>query len=180
MLLEKPFAMDVASANRIAGTARSAGVFCMEAMWTRFLPLTRYVKRMVDSSAIGDVRIVHAELDTNPLRIVELADALRNGRRPYPPHDFTCHVTESTLAIQAAGVRSRTHVLESRFAPLAFPERTRRSAPDYRTAARPPLLERLIWGVRDRLDVRPRMMIRSERDRSSSPERKERGRGALR
>ena len=82
--------------------------------------------------------------------VAELADALRGGRRPLPPHDFTYHVTELTLAIQAAGVRGGTHVLESRFAPLALPERTRRSAPDYRAAARPPLLERLVWGVRDR------------------------------
>ena len=85
------------------------------------------------------------------LGVAELADALRGGRRPFPPHDFTCHVTELTLAIQAAGVRGRAHVLESCFAPLALPERTRRSAPDYRAAARPPLLERLIWGLRDRL-----------------------------
>lgn len=85
------------------------------------------------------------------LGVAELAGALRGGRRPFPPHDFTCHVTELTLAIQAAGVRGGTHVLESRFAPLALPERTRRSAPDYRAAARPPLAERLIWGLRDRL-----------------------------
>ena len=79
------------------------------------------------------------------LGVVELADAVRDGRRPYPPHDFTFHVTELTLAIQAAGVRGRTYVPESHFAPLTLPERTRRSARDYRAAARPPLLERLRW-----------------------------------
>ena len=89
------------------------------------------------------------------LGVVELADAVRDGRRPYPPHDFTCHVTELTLAIQAAGVRGRTHVPESHFAPLTLPERTRRRAPDYRAAVRPPLLERL-RGMRDR-DVRRAM-----------------------
>ena len=78
------------------------------------------------------------------LGVVELADAVRDGRRPYPPHDFTCHVTELTLAIQAAGVRGGTHVPESHFAPLTLPEWTRRRAPDYRAAVRPPLLERLI------------------------------------
>ena len=56
VLVEKPFAMDVAAANRIADAARSTGVFCMEAMWTRFLPLTRHLKRMVDGGAIGEVR----------------------------------------------------------------------------------------------------------------------------
>ena len=65
VLLEKPFAMDAASANRIAGAARSAGVFCMEAMWTRFLPLTRYVKRMVDSGAIGEIRAFTGSFSTS-------------------------------------------------------------------------------------------------------------------
>ena len=64
VLLEKPFAMDAASANRIAGAARSAGVFCMEAMWTRFLPLTRYMKRMVDSGAIGEIRAFTGSFST--------------------------------------------------------------------------------------------------------------------
>lgn len=56
LLLEKPFAMDAASAGRIVSAARSAKVFCMEAMWTRFLPLTRYVKQMVDNGAVGEIR----------------------------------------------------------------------------------------------------------------------------
>jgi predicted dehydrogenase len=56
VLLEKPFAMDAQAAERIADAARSAGVFCMEAMWTRFMPLTRHLKQMVESGAIGEVR----------------------------------------------------------------------------------------------------------------------------
>ena len=56
VLLEKPFAMDAAQARRIAEAARSAGVFCMEGMWTRFLPLTRHLKQMLESGAIGELR----------------------------------------------------------------------------------------------------------------------------
>ena len=56
VLVEKPFAADAGAARRIVDAARSAGVFCMEAMWTRFLPLTRCVQRMVESGAVGEVR----------------------------------------------------------------------------------------------------------------------------
>lgn len=56
VLVEKPFAMTGAEARQIASAARQAGVFCMEAMWSRFLPLTQSVKAKLDAGAIGDVR----------------------------------------------------------------------------------------------------------------------------
>lgn len=83
--------------------------------------------------------------------IAELADAIRSGRQPFPAHDFSYHVTELTLAIQDAGTQSRTHMLESNFNPVALRERTREHDSDYRKAARPPLVERLVWGMPDRL-----------------------------
>jgi predicted dehydrogenase len=39
VLIEKPFALDHAAARRISEAAQTKGVFCMEAMWTRFQPL---------------------------------------------------------------------------------------------------------------------------------------------
>ena len=82
--------------------------------------------------------------------IAELADAIRSGRQPFPAHDFIYHITELTFAIQDMGTRSRTHTLASSFKPVALLERTREHALDYRKAARPPLIERLVWGVLDR------------------------------
>ena len=81
--------------------------------------------------------------------IAELADAIRTGRSPFPGPDFIMHVTELTLAIQSAGVESRTHTLESTFQPLALPERTRQdAASDWRrTPAGAPLAGRLLWAV---------------------------------
>jgi len=55
-LVEKPFAIDSASAGRIQSAALAANVFCMEAMWTRFQPLTGELKRLLDAGAIGSIR----------------------------------------------------------------------------------------------------------------------------
>jgi predicted dehydrogenase len=56
VLVEKPFASDAAAALRIAQAARSAGVFCMEAMWTRFQPLVIDIKQRIQAGAIGNLR----------------------------------------------------------------------------------------------------------------------------
>jgi predicted dehydrogenase len=60
VLVEKPFAMDAAEAA--SGTA---GVFCMEAMWTRFLPHAVRIRRLVADGAVGEVRTVSADLGMN-------------------------------------------------------------------------------------------------------------------
>ena len=60
VLVEKPLAPNLEGATRIATAARDAGVFAMEAMWTRFLPIYEVVRRWVDDGRIGDVRLVTA------------------------------------------------------------------------------------------------------------------------
>ena len=60
MLCEKPFAVSAAESEEMAAAARANGVFLMEAMWTRFLPAWRQVKRWLDEGAIGDVRLINA------------------------------------------------------------------------------------------------------------------------
>lgn len=62
VLCEKPFATSPAAARRIASAAREAGVFCMEAMWMRFIPLVRELRALLQRGEIGDVRLLHAEL----------------------------------------------------------------------------------------------------------------------
>ncbi|ARE42553.1 putative oxidoreductase (plasmid) [Rhodovulum sp. P5] len=56
VLVEKPFALDAAAAARIAAAARAAGVFCMEAMWTRFQPLPTLVQQRIADGALGELR----------------------------------------------------------------------------------------------------------------------------
>ena len=56
VLVEKPFALDAAAAARIRDAARGAGVFCMEAMWTRFLPLMDSVRDEIAAGRLGPLR----------------------------------------------------------------------------------------------------------------------------
>lgn len=60
VLIEKPFAATRADAARIIEAARAAGVFCMEAMWTRFLPAVAKARQLLADGAIGEVRSLWA------------------------------------------------------------------------------------------------------------------------
>jgi predicted dehydrogenase len=59
VLIEKPFALDAAAARRIVKAAREGGVFCMEAMWTRFLPLLDNIRRRIAQGDLGEIRSFH-------------------------------------------------------------------------------------------------------------------------
>ncbi|GLY27338.1 Gfo/Idh/MocA family oxidoreductase [Kineosporia sp. NBRC 101731] len=55
VLVEKPFTMNAVEARTVAEAARKAGVFCMEAMWTRFLPHMAHVRELLAAGAIGEL-----------------------------------------------------------------------------------------------------------------------------
>jgi predicted dehydrogenase len=61
VVCEKPFTVTAAEAAEVVAAARARGVFCMEGMWTRFLPAVRELREMVEGGVIGDVRLVEAE-----------------------------------------------------------------------------------------------------------------------
>ena len=61
VLCEKPFAVNHADAAEIVAAAKAKGVFCMEALWTRFLPATARVRAWLADSRIGEVRMVCAD-----------------------------------------------------------------------------------------------------------------------
>lgn len=61
VLVEKPLALNAAEGREIAEAAKSAGVFAMEAMWSRFLPQTSVVRQLLDHDALGEVLKVSAD-----------------------------------------------------------------------------------------------------------------------
>ena len=61
VLIEKPSALLAADAEAIYQAARSAGVFAMEAMWSRYLPQASIIRQLVSSGAIGDIEVLQAD-----------------------------------------------------------------------------------------------------------------------
>ncbi|XGB42270.1 MAG: Gfo/Idh/MocA family oxidoreductase [Nodosilinea sp. LVE1205-7] len=61
VLCEKPLAMTARAAQEIIDQARQHKLFCMEAMWMRFIPLIQQVKERVDRGDIGKVLTLSAE-----------------------------------------------------------------------------------------------------------------------
>jgi predicted dehydrogenase len=62
VLIEKPLALTAAEATDIAEAARAAGVFAMEAMWSRYFPQSSVIRQLLDDGALGDVRLVTVSL----------------------------------------------------------------------------------------------------------------------
>jgi predicted dehydrogenase len=61
VLCEKPLALNARQAEEIITLARERQLFCMEAMWMRFMPLIQRVKQLIDQGAIGEVLCLTAE-----------------------------------------------------------------------------------------------------------------------
>ena len=61
VLVEKAFTMDGAQARDLVARARSAGLFMMEAMWTRFLPHVVAIREIVARGTLGDIVMFEAD-----------------------------------------------------------------------------------------------------------------------
>ncbi|MEO6880488.1 MAG: Gfo/Idh/MocA family oxidoreductase [Mycobacteriaceae bacterium] len=62
VLVEKSFTATAAGTREVVARSRSAGVFVMEAMWTRFQPAVLRVGELLADGAIGEVTGVQADL----------------------------------------------------------------------------------------------------------------------
>ncbi len=58
ILCEKPFCLEVGEGREIKKLANKANLFCMEALWTRFIPATSQIISKVQSGEIGSLRFV--------------------------------------------------------------------------------------------------------------------------
>ena len=61
ILCEKPFAVNASQAREVIEVARRQKLFCMEAMWMRFMPLIQQVKTMIEKGEIGKIKMLSAD-----------------------------------------------------------------------------------------------------------------------
>ena len=60
VLIEKPTTMNSADAARVFAASSAAGVFCMEAMWSRYLPQYQIAQEALASGVLGEITLVMA------------------------------------------------------------------------------------------------------------------------
>ncbi|RMZ77995.1 hypothetical protein DV737_g4078, partial [Chaetothyriales sp. CBS 132003] len=65
VLCEKAFTVNAAQAKRLVEKAREKNLFLMEAVWTRYFPLSIYVRDLITSGRLGHVQRVFADTSVN-------------------------------------------------------------------------------------------------------------------
>ena len=128
VLVEKPLASSAVEALQIASSARSASVFAMEAMWTRFLPAARAMKERLAGQCIGHSRLVagnfgisHVPAPSNGIFSRELGGGALAHLAPYPL-SLAQWLFGSPTAVQATGTIGPTGVDEEVAFQMRFPQ----------------------------------------------------------
>ncbi|MFV0434223.1 MAG: Gfo/Idh/MocA family protein [Leucobacter sp.] len=62
VLIEKPLALNAAEGEEIARAAESRGLFAMEAMWPRFLPVADSIRQLLEGGTLGEIQHLRADL----------------------------------------------------------------------------------------------------------------------
>jgi len=65
VLCEKPVTINAAELRDLIALAKEHNVFFMEAMWTRFQPLSLEVKKIAEEGSLGLPVLLHADLSGN-------------------------------------------------------------------------------------------------------------------
>lgn len=68
VLCEKPFSINAKQTKQLIEAAQKAGVYLMEAMWTRFIPAIRELNKWLNNGTIGQVSSLVGEFGFRPER----------------------------------------------------------------------------------------------------------------
>ena len=72
LLIEKPSTIRKADAELLYSSARKAGVFAMEAMWSRYLPQASIMRKMIEQETLGKIELIQADFGQDNKEIARL------------------------------------------------------------------------------------------------------------
>jgi predicted dehydrogenase len=128
VLCEKPMGISASEAREIAEAARIAGVFCMEGLWTQFIPAVQEAARRVADGAIGTPRLLTASfgVPTHFDPTSRFFDPAQGGgalldRGCYPISLALRFMGKTLETLEGTIVRASTGVDETAVAILRFP-----------------------------------------------------------
>ena len=79
VLIEKPMALNAADAEAIRVAAAAAGVLAMEAMWTRYLPQSDIIRRVLADGMLGNIELVLTDFGQDLRMIPRLVSPVSGG-----------------------------------------------------------------------------------------------------
>jgi len=104
VLCEKAFTVNAAQAKKLVETAKAKNLFLMEAVWTRYFPLSIKVRELVKQGAIGKIHRVTADLS--------LAEAKDDGDLEFPPEHRMVNMDLAGGCLLDLGIYSLTWVFQ--------------------------------------------------------------------
>lgn len=122
VLVEKPMALNAAEADAMIGAAEANDRFLMEAMWMRFNPTHREIRRRIDAGAIGEPRRVVADFSLGVPHDPEhrLWDRAKGGGALLDLGIYPLHLAWMMLGGPPVRVEHAAHVIDGVDAEIAL------------------------------------------------------------
>ncbi|MBQ8001862.1 MAG: Gfo/Idh/MocA family oxidoreductase [Clostridia bacterium] len=74
VLCEKPLCVNSRQAEELFTIAKEKGLFFSEAMWTRFLPVVKTVKKLIDDGEVGNIKKINALIAHDSTKVYRMTD----------------------------------------------------------------------------------------------------------
>jgi len=104
VLCEKALTVNAAQAKKLVQTAKAKKLFLMEAVWTRYFPLSIKIRELVTSGTIGKVHRVSADLS--------IGEAKDDGSLNFPDESRMVNMDLAGGALLDLGIYSLTWVFQ--------------------------------------------------------------------
>uniref|UniRef100_A0A3B3C9E1 Trans-1,2-dihydrobenzene-1,2-diol dehydrogenase n=1 Tax=Oryzias melastigma TaxID=30732 RepID=A0A3B3C9E1_ORYME len=126
VLCEKPLAMNTKEVKEILDSAKRNNVFLMEAVWTRFFPVSVEIRRLLAQRELGEVKMVRSEFGRPLMHVPRLLQKELGGGALLSIGMYCLQLVlmvydgEKPESVQATGVCLETGVDETVVVTLKF------------------------------------------------------------